>query len=45
MGCGVPDQCGDFEKMWSKTNEPKLRALQVLIVDEVSMSLTRGGNA
>ena len=37
MGCGIPNLVSDFERMWSKANEPKLKALQVLVVDELSM--------
>eukprot|EP00887_Chlorella_sp_A99_P007822 scaffold20.g7822.t1 len=37
MGCGAPNDVSDFDRMWKRENVGKLRALRVLILDEISM--------
>ncbi|KAK9826266.1 hypothetical protein WJX74_003930 [Apatococcus lobatus] len=37
VGCGVPQTTQDFGRMWKADKRAKIRALKVLIVDEVSM--------
>ncbi|KAL4451826.1 hypothetical protein ABPG75_007488 [Micractinium tetrahymenae] len=37
LGCGAPRTMNDFGRMWKRENRARLEALQVLIVDEISM--------
>ena len=37
LGCGAPQTTDDFGRMWKKESRQRLRALRVLILDEISM--------
>ena len=37
FGIGVPVKKSDFKKMWSEKSKKRLQALDVLLIDEISM--------